>query len=75
MKNSKCLIENVMPTAILNANPKALKIFKNYRKTSDILNKTNLALGRKQEFKSPIGSTLDLRIDSHAIASTTAKKI
>ena len=46
-----------------------------FRKTSDIIERTNYALGRKPIFKANIGSTINCKVNIDANFSTTTQKI
>lgn len=73
--NHEKLIERVLPKKVLDSNDFALKAYDSYRKTSDIIERTNYALGRKPIFKANIGSTLNCNVNIDANSSTTTQKI
>lgn len=75
--NSKCkkLMGKMLPKKVLESNDFALKIYDSYRKTFDIIERTNYALGRKPIFKASIGSTLSCKVNIDANFSTTTQKI
>ena len=74
-KSSQKLISRVAPKRVLDKNTKALESYRFYQKTSDLIERADIALGRKPTFKVDIGSTLNFKINQHGIASTTAQKI
>lgn len=74
-KTSQKLISKVASKKVLSQNAEALKSYGYYKKTSDLIERTDLALGRKPSFKVNIGSTLNFEINQYGTASTTAKKI
>ena len=74
-KPSKKLISKVASKKALRKNARALKSYRSYKKTSGILERVDVALGRKPVFKADTGSTLNFTITQHGIASTTAQKI
>ena len=71
----KKLIEEMLSQEVLESNDFALRIYDSYRKTFDIIERTNYALGRKPVFKLNIGSTLNCKVDINANVSTTTQKI
>lgn len=71
-KTSQKLILKVVSKRTLNKNAKALEFYNDYKKTSDIISRTDIALGKKPAFKVNTGSTLNFEINRHGIASTTA---
>lgn len=76
MKDHKSkLISRVVSKGALEQNAKALKSYKDYKKTADIMERANLALGKKPVFKTGIGSTLNFKINQDGVSSTTAQKI
>jgi hypothetical protein len=72
--NYKQLIEIMLPKKVLELNGFALKIYDSYRKTFDIIERTNYALGRKPIFKINIGSTLSCKVNIDANSSTVTQK-
>lgn len=52
-------------------NPKLSKSIDYYKKVSDLIERTDKALGRKREFKQVTQSTIDLKISPNANISTT----
>ena len=74
-KSSQKIISKVASKKTLDQNKKALETYDYYRKTSDFIDRADVALGRKQAFKSNTGSTLNFEINRHGISSTTAQKI
>lgn len=76
MKNTKSkLISKVASKKVLEQNAEALKSYSYYKKTSDLLDRVDIALGRKQAFKVTTGSTLNFEINHYGVSSTTAQKI
>ena len=71
--NQKKLINKIAPKKVLDSNDFAIRIFDNYRRTSDIIERTNYALGRKRLFKVNVGSTINCKVNSNASSSTTQK--
>ncbi len=74
-KVSHKLISKVASRKVLDKNTEALKSYDYYKKTSDLIERTDIALGRKPTFKAGIGSTLNFKINNYGISSTTAQKI
>jgi hypothetical protein len=73
--HQKKLINKMVSKKVLDSNDFAVNTYDNYKRTSDIIERTNCALGRKPIFKTTIGSTLNCKINSNAISSTTSQKI
>lgn len=71
----KKLIERAVPKKVIKQNAEALKAFGRYKETSDILDRAEIALGRKPAYKVAIGSTLNFELNQYAVASTTAQNI
>ncbi len=57
---------------VLDQNAEALEFFGSYQKTSDLIERVDIAMGRKPTFKVDTGSTLNFEIHQHGISSTTA---
>ena len=74
-KNSQKLMSKIASKKVLEKNAKALKSYGDYRKTADLIDRADIALGRKPAFKAATGSTLNFEINQYGIASTTAQKI
>ncbi len=74
-KSSQKLISRLVSKRVLDKNAEAIKFYGYYKKTSDIIERANFALGRKPAFKSGTGSTLNFEINKHGVSSTTAQKI
>ena len=74
-KSSQKIISKVASKKVLKRNAEALKSYGFYKETSDLLDRVDIALGRKPAFKSATGSTLNFEINQYGIASTTAQKI
>lgn len=71
----KSILSKVVSKKVLDSNKAALKSFGYYKKTSDLIDRTNFALGKKPTFKANSGSTLNFKINRYAVSSTTAQKI
>lgn len=74
-KSSQKLITKVAPKKVLEKNAEALKSYDHYKKTSDLIERVDIALGRKPSFKTDTGSTLNFEINHYGVSSTTAQKI
>jgi hypothetical protein len=70
-RTSQKLISRVVSKKVLKQNAEALKSYGFYKKTSDLIDRTDIALGRKPAFKAATGSTLNFEINQYGIASTT----
>lgn len=71
-KTSQKLISKVASKKVLKQNAEALKFYGYYKETSDLIDRADIALGRKPAFKSATGSTLNFEINRYGVASTTA---
>lgn len=74
-ESSQKLISKVASRKVLKKNSEALKSYGQYKKTSDLIERADIAMGRKPTFKADIGSTLNFDIEAHGTYSTTANKI
>ena len=74
-KTSQKLIAKVASQKAVRRNAKALELYDDYKKTSDLIERVDIALGKKSAFKAETGSTINFEIDQHAIASTTAQAL
>ncbi|MCI0615393.1 hypothetical protein L0244_20585 [bacterium] len=74
-KSPQKLIEKVASKKVLKQNEEAIKSYDHYKETTDLIERTDIALGRKPAFKAATGSTLNFEIDQYGVASTTAQKI
>ena len=71
-QSSQKIISKVASKKVLKQNAEALKSYGFYKETSDLLDRADIALGRKPAFKSATGSTLNFEINQYGVASTTA---
>ncbi len=74
-KSSQKLISRVASKKVLEKNAEALRSYDYYKKTSDLIERVDVALGRKATFKTDTGSTLNFEINHYGVSSTTAQKI
>jgi len=74
-KSSQKLISKVASKKVLDKNAEALKSYDHYKKTSDLIERADVALGRKPTFKADTGSTLNFEINHYGVSSTIAQKI
>jgi hypothetical protein len=71
MKRESDIIKTLIGNDLTHANDVLLKSIDYYKKVSDIITRTDKALGRKKEYKETTQSTIDLKISPNAIGSTT----
>ena len=71
----KSIINQVLPLKALKSNEIALKSYEYYKRTFNLIERTNIALGKKPTFKANTGSTLNFEVNRYAISSTTSQKI
>ena len=74
VKNTK-LISKIASKKTLKKNTEALKSYGFYRETSDLIDRADIALGRKPAFKVGASSTINFEINHHGIGSTTTQKV
>lgn len=70
MKSSTTILGKVFGKDVLLANKKALNSLDLYKKADTIIQRTNIALGRKKVYQNTSHSTLNSQLDIHAIQST-----
>jgi len=71
MKKESDIIKTLIGNNLAYDNDVLLKSIDYYRKVSDIVTRTDKALGRKKTYKETTQSTIDLKISPNAIGSTT----
>jgi hypothetical protein len=71
MKKEPDIIITLIGDELIRDNDVMLKSLDYYKKVSDIISRTDKALGRKKEYKETSQSTIDLKISPNAIGSTT----
>lgn len=74
-KTPQKLITKVASKKVLEQNAEAIKSYDYYKETTDLIDRADIALGRKPAFKAATGSTLNFEINHYGIASTTTQKI
>lgn len=74
-KISQKLISKVASKKVLKQNAEALKSYDDYKKTADLIDRADIALGKKLAYKAANGSTLNFDIEAYGTYSTTAHKI
>ena len=74
-KTPQKLMSKIASKRVLKQNTEALKSYDDYKKTVDLIDRADVALGRKLTYKSATGSTLNFDIEAHGTYSTTAHKI
>jgi len=70
---SEKLISRVASKQVVDRNAKALKFYGDYKETSDLIERVEIALGKKPAFKAETGSTLNFKVNQHGITSTTTQ--
>ena len=74
-KSSQKLISTVASQRVLKQNAEALKSYDYYKKTSDLLDRIDIALGRKQSLSVCTGWTVNHGTGQYGVSSTAAQKI
>jgi len=71
MKKESDINNTLISNNLAHGNNVLLKSLDYYKKVSEIITRTDKALGRKKEYKETTQSTIDLKISPNAIGSTT----
>jgi hypothetical protein len=71
MKKESEILKTLVGTDLTKSNDVLLKSIDYYKKVSEIIARTDKALGRKKEYEETTQSTIDLKISLNAIGSTT----
>ena len=71
----KSLSSKVTSRHVLDKNTSAFKAYRTYKDVAHIIDRAELASGRRVVFKSGIGSTLNFEINRYGAYSTTAQII
>lgn len=64
------LLSGIFNSDVLSANKKTLETFDYYKKTRDLIERTNIALGRNKKFEETSLSTIKTQFNANAIKST-----
>ena len=70
-QNRVSLTEKLISNGKSKPAQRALDSFRSYKKTVGIIDKVNIALGKKSVYTTTSNSTLNTKIISHGIISTT----
>lgn len=70
MRNTKRTLNKLFPKRTVEKNKTAIKAFNLYKEMADILERANLASGRKPSFQTNTGSALKTEVNLHGISST-----
>ncbi len=70
MKSATTILDKVFGEDVVLANKKALSSLEYYKKAGSIIERTNIALGKKKVYQNTSHSTLNSQLDIHAIRST-----
>jgi hypothetical protein len=71
MKRKLDILKSLVGNDLTKNNEVLLKSIDYYRKVSEIITRTDKALGRKKEYKETTQSTIDLKVSPNAVGSTT----
>ena len=71
MKQESDILKTLVGSDLKKDNQVILKSIDYYKKVSEIINRTDKALGRKKEYMETTQSTIDLKISPNAVGSTT----
>jgi len=61
--------KKVFPKKVLEPNSSAMESFEEYRKVADIIERANLAAGKKGVYETSSGSALNLEIQPHGLST------
>lgn len=70
-KSQEKILSKIASKKIIKQNNEALESYGYYKKTSDLIDRADIALGRKPAFKVANGSTINFEINQYGVASTT----
>ena len=74
-KKSKLITEEILPKSILEQNREALELYKEtdglLKETTDVLEKIDIAMGRKKTYTYSSNSTKNCEINHYGISLTT----
>jgi hypothetical protein len=73
--NLQSIVNQVASKRVMDQNASALKIYDTYKKSADIIERAELASGRRVSFKSDPGSTLNFEINRYGACSTITQTI
>lgn len=71
-QSTQKMISKIASKNILEKNKEALESYGFYKEISDLLDRADIALGKKPAFKVANDSTINFEINQHGVASTTA---
>jgi len=71
-KHPRSRISKFASKKAVTKNAKAFEAYDYYRKTRDLVERAEVALGRTQFFESKIGSPANCEVNQHGISSTAA---
>lgn len=74
-KSSQEIFIKVVSKKALAKNAKALESYSHYKRVSNIVERVDIALGRKTTFKEKLESTLNCEINNYGVISTRSQKI
>ncbi len=70
MAQKKLVTQQLLSKELKRANEKASDSFDFYKKTMEIVRKTNVAMGKTKSYSSTQNSTLNYKIGIHGFSST-----
>lgn len=70
MSKKSSTTKQLFPEKVKNANKKAFESFDFYKKTIEIMDRADIAMGRKTTYTSAQGSTLNFKTNIHGYSST-----
>ncbi len=69
------VIRKIASKKALDENTAAFRAYDAYKEASEIIERSEIAAGKRVVFKSSTGSAINFQIDLNGIYSTTAQKI
>ena len=70
MSKENTTTQQIFPRELMDANRKAFDSFDFYKKTIDLMDRANIAMGKKTLYTSTISSTLNYKIGINGFSST-----
>jgi hypothetical protein len=71
----KALVSKITSKRVLKRNADSFKAYDGYKRAVELVERAEVAVGRRVVFKSDTGSTLNFEINPHGAWSTTAQTI
>ncbi len=74
-KTPKTILKKVVSERTVAKNAAAFRVYDTYKKAADVIDRAELASGKRLTFRSDAGSTLNFEVNRNGAYSTTAQNI